>query len=115
MFCQGTTSVMPHPSPKALALATEGVRIKQSTTSAPKGEMLYGIFGTAEAVPFQNCFDYRAKHFSQHIEFCNSLKAQCLPPTFADVMQPCIATRLEATNHDLEFTRQGRHVFARLS
>jgi len=44
-------------APKTLALATEGVRIEQNTPSAPKGEMLYGIYGTAKAVPFQNCFD----------------------------------------------------------
>jgi len=60
MFCQGTTSVVPQASPKTLALATEDVRIVQNTPSAPKGEMHYGIFGTAKAVPFQNCFDCRA-------------------------------------------------------
>jgi len=60
MFCQGTTSVVPHSSLESQALAAEGARIKQSTTSAPKGEMRYGIFGTAEAVPFQNCFECSA-------------------------------------------------------
>jgi len=39
---------------KTLALASEGVLIEQNTPSAPKGDLLYGLFGTAKAVPFQN-------------------------------------------------------------
>jgi len=58
---------------KTLALATEGLRIEQNTPSAPKGEMFYRIFGTAKAVPFQNCFACRAWYFCQRVEFCKFL------------------------------------------
>jgi len=61
---------------KTQALATEGVRIEQNRPSAPKGEMFYGVFGTAKAVPFQNCFDCRALFFSQGVDSCNLLSYQ---------------------------------------